>query len=46
MSRLGSQSPPWSMQAEPDDEEVHNAILEISKLMSRIVGNQSESQDS
>ncbi|CAD5173103.1 uncharacterized protein LOC135642589 [Musa acuminata AAA Group] len=44
-SRLGSQSPRWSAQTEPDDDQVHNAILEISKLMSRIVGNQSEPQD-
>ncbi|CAL9151785.1 unnamed protein product [Musa hybrid cultivar] len=43
--RLGSQSPRWSAQTEPDDDQVHNAILEISKLMSRIVGNQSEPQD-
>ncbi|XP_009395395.2 uncharacterized protein LOC103980664 [Musa acuminata AAA Group] len=44
-SRLGSQSPRWSAQTEPDDDQVHNAILEISKLVSRIVGNQSEPQD-
>ncbi|KAG6469840.1 hypothetical protein ZIOFF_070773 [Zingiber officinale] len=35
----------WPAQTEPDDEQVHNAILEISKLMSRIVSNQSENQD-
>ncbi|RRT51491.1 hypothetical protein B296_00043235 [Ensete ventricosum] len=44
-SRLDSQSPRWSAQTEPDDDQVHNAILEISKLMSRIVSNQSEPQD-
>ncbi|THU71779.1 hypothetical protein C4D60_Mb04t05090 [Musa balbisiana] len=44
-SRLGLQSPRWSAQTEPDDDQVHNAILEISKLMSRIVSNQSEPQD-
>ncbi|XP_074561626.1 uncharacterized protein LOC141817915 [Curcuma longa] len=40
-----SQSSSWPAQTEPDDEQVHNAILEISKLMSRIVSNQSENQD-
>ncbi|XP_042449710.1 outer mitochondrial transmembrane helix translocase-like [Zingiber officinale] len=35
----------WPAQTEPDEEQVHNAILEISKLMSRIVSNQSENQD-
>ncbi|CAL9084083.1 ATPase family AAA domain-containing protein [Musa troglodytarum] len=44
-SRLSSQSPRWSAQTEPDGDQVHNAILEISKLMSRIVSTQSEPQD-
>lgn len=36
---------PWARQTETDDDQVQNAILEISKLMSRIVNNQSEAQD-
>ncbi|WOL17251.1 ATPase family AAA domain-containing protein 1-like [Canna indica] len=40
--RLDSQSPTWSAQSEPEDEQFHNAIREFSKLMSQIVSNQSE----
>ncbi|KAH7692697.1 Adenosinetriphosphatase protein [Dioscorea alata] len=43
--RLGMQLTPWARQTEAEDDQVQNAILEISKLMSRIVNNQSEAQD-
>ncbi|KAG1354550.1 ATPase family AAA domain-containing protein 1-B [Cocos nucifera] len=44
--RFGLQSPPWSRHREQDDDQVQNAILEISKLLSHIVNSQSEAQDS
>ncbi|KAG1362268.1 ATPase family AAA domain-containing protein 1 [Cocos nucifera] len=44
--RLGLQPPPWSTHGEQDDDQVQNAILEISKLVSHIVNSQSEAQDS
>ncbi|WOL01619.1 ATPase family AAA domain-containing protein 1-like [Canna indica] len=40
--RLDSQSPAWSAQSKPEDEQFHNAIKECSKLMSLIVSNQSK----
>jgi len=44
--RLALQSPPWSRNTEPDDEDrVQDAILKISEIMNHIVANnQSESQ--
>lgn len=43
--RLALRSPPWSRNTEPDeDDQVQDAILKISEIMSRIVShNQSES---
>ncbi|XP_008790555.1 ATPase family AAA domain-containing protein 1-like isoform X1 [Phoenix dactylifera] len=43
--RFSLQSPPWSRHREQDDDQVQNAILEISKVVSHIVNSQSEAQD-
>ncbi|KAH0452202.1 hypothetical protein IEQ34_019501 [Dendrobium chrysotoxum] len=40
-----SQSPPWAQPADSDDSQVQNAIFQISKIMSDIMNNQSESHD-
>ncbi|OAY72108.1 ATPase family AAA domain-containing protein 1 [Ananas comosus] len=40
----GLQSPVWARQAEPDDDQVHSAIFEMTKLMSRIVQNSQSSE--
>ncbi|XP_020587890.1 ATPase family AAA domain-containing protein 1-like isoform X2 [Phalaenopsis equestris] len=40
-----SQSPPWDCPTDSDDGQVQNAIVQISKIMSRIMNSQSEAPE-